>query len=99
MEMRPDKENLALVAALVILVSAFSFSLYHYFRPQQMVWEVKVFEYVPQSGHTYVAGYGGGYLRLMGRYDLEVNVTYRITYTTTRQNWAEKIISIEKIEG
>lgn len=99
MEMRTDKETLTLIASLLILTSVFSFSLYSSLKPQKRVWEVKVFECVTRAGHTYVASYGGGYLRLVGNYDLEVGATYRITYTTTRQNWAEKVISIEKIEG
>lgn len=96
--MRTDKEMLALLASLLLIVSVFSFSLYRYLEPQKKVWEVKVFECVDKGGHTYVASYGGGYLRIIGSYELEEGATYRITYVTTRRNWAEKVISIEKIE-
>ena len=98
MEMRKDKETLVLVASLLILISVFSFSLYSNLRPRKIVWEVKVFECIPKAGHTYVASYGGGYLRLVGSHPLEEGATYRITYITTRRNWAEKVISIEKVE-
>ena len=97
-EMRTDKETLALLASLLLIVSVFSFSLYRYQKPQKKVWEIKVFECIKSGGHTYVASYGGGYLRIVGGYDLEEGATYRITYLTTRRNWAEKVISIERLE-
>lgn len=95
--MRADKGNLALIAAFLILTSLFAYSIYSHKRPQKRVWEVKVFECIPRAGHTYVSSYGGGYLKLVGSYDLEEGAEYRITYTTTKRNWAEKVISIEKI--
>lgn len=98
MRMRTDKETLALMASLILLISVFSFSIYSHLRPQKRVWEVKVFECIQRKGHTYVASYGGGRLSIEGSYELEEGATYRITYITRRQNWAEKIISIEKLE-
>lgn len=97
--MKTNKETLALIASFLLIVSVFSFSLYSQLRPRKIVWEVKVFECLPKGGHTYVASYGGGYLRLVGNHTLEEGATYRITYTTTRRNWAETVISIEKLEG
>jgi len=99
MEMRADKETIVLLASLLILTSIFSVSLYSYLNPPKRVWEGRIFECIPKAGHTYISGYGGDYLRLVGNYELEVGATYRITYITRKQNWAEKIISIEKIEG
>lgn len=97
-DMRLDKEDLAFLASIVLLASVFLYSSYVYFNPPERVWEVKVFECTPMKGHTYVAGYGGGYLRINGIYDLEEGATYRITYITNRPNWAEKVVSIEKVE-
>ncbi len=97
MQMRKDKETLALIISLLVLASIFSYSLYIYLYPPKKVWEVKVFEVVYKSGHTYVASYGGGYLRIVGSYEIEEGATYRITYISRRRNWAEKVISIEKI--
>lgn len=95
--MRRDKETLALVASLLILTSVFTFSLYTYMNPPKKVWEVTIFEVVARPGHTYVAGYGDGYLRIKGSYEFEEGATYRITYISTKRNWAERVISIEKI--
>ena len=97
-DMRLGKEGLAFLASLALLASVFLYSSYFYFNSPERVWEVKVFECTPMKGHTYVAGYGGGYLRMNGIYDLEEGATYRITYVTSRPNWAEKVLDIEKLE-
>lgn len=95
---RADRETLALIASLLLVASVFSYALYSSQKPQRKVWEVKVFEIYVSGGHTYVASYGGGYLRLVGSYDLEEGATYRITYYTTKRNWAEKVVSIERLD-
>jgi hypothetical protein len=96
-QMRRDKETLALLASILLLTSVFSFSLYTYMNPSKKVWEVRIFEVEARPGQTYVASYGGGYLRIKGVYEFEEGATYRITYISRRRNWAEKVISIEKI--
>jgi len=78
---------LALIASLLLVVSVFSYALYSSQKPQRKVWEVKVFE-----------SYVSGDLRLVGSYDLEEGATYRITYYTTKRNWAEKVVSIERLD-
>lgn len=94
-----DKENAALIIAALLLLSLFTYSLYIYLWPKERVWEVTVFDsyYIEKKDYTYVAGYDGGYLRLKGRYDLEVNATYRIRYISRRPNWADEVLSIERI--
>lgn len=97
-DMRLDKENLALLFSIALLASVFLYSSYFHLNPPERVWEVKIFECTPMKSHTYVAGYGGGHLRMNGIWDLEKGATYRITYVSTRLNWADRILDIEKIE-
>jgi len=94
-----NKEEASLIIAAILLLSLYTYSLYTYLWPREQVWVVKVFDctYREKRGYTYVAGYDGGYLRLKGRYDLEVNATYRIRYISRRSNWADKVLSIERI--
>lgn len=94
-----NKEKASLIIAALLLLSLYTYSLYTYLWPREQVWVVKVFDctYGEKRGYTYVAGYDGGYLRLKGHYDLEVNATYRIRYISHRANWADKVLSIERI--
>jgi len=93
------REKAALIVAVILLLSLYTYSLYNYLWPREQVWVVKVFDctYRERRGYTYVAGYDGGYLRLKGHYELEVNATYRIRYISRRANWADRVISIERI--
>ncbi len=94
-----DREKTALIIAVILLLSLYTYSIHNYLWPKERVWVVKVFDctYKEGGGYTYVAGYDGGYLRLKGRYDLEVNATYRIRYISRRANWADRVLSIEQI--
>lgn len=94
-----NRENGALIIAVVLLLSLYAYSFYLDLRPREQVWVVKVFDYyyIERKNYTYVAGYEGGYLRLKGHYDLEVNATYRIRYISRRTNWADKILSVDRI--
>ena len=96
-----NREKMALIVAVILLLSLYTYSLYTYLWPKEQVWVVKVFDchYNERRGYTYVAGYDGGYLRLKGHYELEVNATYRIRYIPTKPNWAERVLSIERVEG
>ena len=96
-----NREKMALIVAVILLLSLYTYSLYTYLWPREQVWVVKVFDchYNERRGYTYVAGYDGGYLRLKGHYELEVNATYRIRYIPTKPNWAERVLSIERVEG
>ena len=96
-----NREKMALIVAVILLLSLYTYSLYTYLWPREQVWVVKVFDchYNERSGYTYVAGYDGGYLRLKGHYELEMNATYRIRYIPTKPNWAGRVLSIERVEG
>ena len=96
-----NREKMALIVAVILLLSLYTYSLYTYLWPREQVWVVKVFDchYNERRGYTYVAGYDSGYLRLKGHYELEVNATYRIRYIPTKPNWAERVLSIERVEG
>ena len=94
-----NKEKAVLIISAILLLSLYAYSIYTYLWPREQVWVVKVFDctYNERRGYTHVAGYDGGYLRLKGHYELEVNATYRIRYISRRANWADKVISIERI--
>jgi hypothetical protein len=94
-----SREKAALIAAALLLLSLYAYVLYNHLWPQERVWEARVFDcrYNEKRDYTYVAGYDGGYLRLRGRYELEVNATYRIRYISRKPNWADKVLSIERI--
>ncbi len=92
------RERTALAVSVLLVFVVFSAAFYNYLYPPQQVWVIKVFEVVEAESHTVVSSYGGGYLKLKGTgHNLEEGSSYRITYTSRRRNWAENVISIEKI--
>ena len=59
--------------------------------------EAKIFDAYESKGNTFLLTYGEGKLKLRGIHDIEIDATYRITYKSRQRNFADIIISIEKI--
>ncbi len=95
--MKINKENLALIVSTIVLFSIFAISFYNVLTPRRYVWEGRVFDVTQGSTVTVIQSYGAGRLSLRGNYTIEVGSIYKITYISTRSNFAEEIISIEKI--
>lgn len=94
------KERIGLLVGLALVVFVFASSAYVYMNPPVQVWEGRVFDvYESNNGDTFILSYGEGKIKLLGIHDIELDVTYRITYQSRTRNFASVIISIEKIDG
>ena len=91
------KERFALLASLFLVLVVFGSSVYLYLNPPVQVFEAKVFDVYEQNGKTFILSYGEGKLKLNGIHDIEIDEIYRITYQSRKRNFADVIISIEKI--
>ncbi|MCW4014531.1 MAG: hypothetical protein NWF07_16295 [Candidatus Bathyarchaeota archaeon] len=92
-----SKERSVLYASLFLVLVVFGSAAYLYLNPPVQVFEAKVFEVYEQNGNTFILSYGEGKLKLNGIHEIEVDETYRITYQSRKRNFADVIISIEKI--
>ena len=92
-----SKERTVLLAALLLVGVVFLVSLVNYFNPPEQVWEAKIFAVYHTEDKTLVFSYGNGKLNLPGRWEFELDETYRITYRSRTRNWAEMDIRVEKI--
>jgi hypothetical protein len=61
------------------------------------VLEAKIFDAYESNGNTFLLTYGEGKLKLRGIHEIEIDATYRITYKSRQRNFADIIISIERI--
>ncbi len=69
-------------------------------KPIYIAHEGKVFDvWETEGGITFILSYGEGKIKLPGIHDIELDVTYRITYQSRQRNLASVIISIEKLDG
>ena len=91
------KERIVLLGSIVLVVLVFTSSLYLYFNPPVQVLEAKIFDVYEQNGKTFILTYGEGKIKLNGIYDIEIDESYRITYQSRQRNFANIVISIEKI--
>jgi hypothetical protein len=92
-----NKERLVLLASILLAVIVFVSSAYIYFNPPVQVLEAKIFDAYESNGNTFLLTYGEGKLKLRGIHEIEIDATYRITYKSRQRNFADIIISIEKI--
>jgi len=92
-----SKERLALLGALLLVAVVFAVTMVNYFNPPEQVWEAKIFAVYHTDESTLLFSYGEGKLKLPGRYEFELDETYRITYRSRSRNWAEFDIRVEKI--
>jgi hypothetical protein len=92
-----SRERLVVLISIVLVVIVFASSAYLYINPPVRVFEAKVFDVYEQNGNTFILTYGEGKIKLNGIHEIEVDATYRITYQSRRRNFADIIISIEKI--
>jgi len=92
-----SKERGVLFAALFLALIVFGSATYLYLNPPVQVFEAKIFDVYEQNGNTFILSYGEGKLKLNGIHDIEIDETYRITYQSRKRNFADVIISIEKI--
>ena len=91
------RERAALLAALLLVGVVFAVTMVNYFNPPEQVWEAKIFAVYHTDESTLLFSYGEGKLKLPGRYEFELDETYRITYRSRSRNWAEFDIRVEKI--
>ena len=91
------QERLVFLSSLLLVIIVFASSLYTYVNPPVQVMEGKVFDSFQSGDKTIIWTYGEGKLALHGHYDLEIGATYRITYKGIQRDFADTIISIEKI--
>jgi hypothetical protein len=98
MELRKigDRETIALVASLALVLFVFSFSAYHNLVPKQKTWESEIFETWTSNGRTHIRGYEVNRLVLDGEYELDVGSNYRITYIQQGKKITE-VLSIEEL--
>lgn len=92
-----SKERVAVLGALLLVAVVFAVTMVNYFSPPEQVWEAKIFAVYHTDENTLVFSYGEGKLKLPGRYEFELDETYRITYRSRTRNWAEFDIRVEKI--
>jgi hypothetical protein len=91
------RERVAVLAALLLVGVVFVVTMVNYFNPPEQVWEAKIFAVYHTDESTLLFSYGEGKLKLPGRYEFELDETYRITYRSRSRNWAEFDIRVEKI--
>ena len=91
------RERAAVLAALLIVGVVFVVTMVNYFNPPEQVWEAKIFAVYHTDESTLLFSYGEGKLKLPGRYEFDLDETYRITYRSRSRNWAEFDIRVEKI--
>lgn len=91
------RERAALLAAILLVGVVFVVTMVNYFNPPEQVWEAKIFAVYHTDENTLVLSYGNGKLKLPGRYEFELDETYRITYRSRTRNAAEFDIRVEKI--
>jgi hypothetical protein len=91
------KERIVFLGSLFLTVIVFSSSAYTYLNPPVKVLEAKIFDVYELKGNTFILTYGEGKLKLKGIHEIEIDATYRITYQSRARNFANIIISIEKI--
>jgi hypothetical protein len=92
-----SKERVVLLASMFLVLIVFASSAYLYLNPPVQVLEAKVFDVYELNGNTLILTYGEGKLKLRGIHDIEVDATYKITYQSRNRNFADIIISIEKL--
>ena len=91
------RERAAVLAALLLVGVVFVVTMVNYFNPPEQVWQAKIFAVYHTDESTLLFSYGEGKLKLPGRYEFELDETYRITYRSRSRNWAEFDIRVEKI--
>ncbi|MFC1803777.1 hypothetical protein ACFL0D_07415 [Thermoproteota archaeon] len=92
-----SKERIVFFGSIFLVVIVFASSAYTYLNPPVKVLEAKIFDVYESNGNTFLLTYGKGKLKLKGIHEIEINATYRITYQSRVRNFADIIISIEKI--
>ena len=92
------KEKGVLIFSVLLVTAVFSIAIYHYIFPEEQVWEATIFEVIKKEDHTILSSYGKGYIKLRTtEHDFEEGETYRIVYVSRNRNWADVVISVEKI--